>query len=78
MKSIFKRLLVNVKSTESPVSYKLTTSLSDNEVYPDFCLKASNDLLLFSNFRRNEVYQQILEHLSKELGEFISRRDYQK
>ena len=40
MKSIFKRLLVNVKSTESPVSYKLTTSLSDNEVYPDFCLKS--------------------------------------
>ena len=25
-------------------------------------------MLLFSNFRRNEVYQQILEHLSKELG----------
>jgi putative sugar O-methyltransferase len=46
----------------------LKTSLSDNEKYPDFCLKASSDRLLFSNFRQNSVYRQILEHVDSETG----------
>jgi hypothetical protein len=48
---------------------KLTTSISDNGTYPDFCAKASIDTNLFINFRRNKFYGKILEHITKELGE---------
>lgn len=47
---------------------RLSTSISDNQIYPNFCIKASTDLRVFSNFRRNNVYRQILEHLSFEVG----------
>ena len=47
---------------------KKSTSISDNLVYPNFCIKASTDLRIFSNFRRNKIYQHILEHVSFELG----------
>jgi putative sugar O-methyltransferase len=47
----------------------LKTSLSDNQLYPDFCLKASNDMLIFSNFRKNEVYRMILEHINRKTGQ---------
>ncbi len=47
---------------------KLSTSLSDNQVYPNFCIKASTDLKVFSNFRRNKIYKRILEHVSFDLG----------
>jgi putative sugar O-methyltransferase len=55
-------------SNPESISYKLSTSLSDNMVYPDFCAKASIDSILFSNFRKNSVYQQILEHVSEKQG----------
>jgi putative sugar O-methyltransferase len=45
------------------------TSLSDNQLYPDFCAKASMDAYLFSNFRRNGVYRRILEHCSESIGQ---------
>lgn len=48
---------------------RLSTSISDNETYPDFCAKASIDANLFSNFRRNKYYGKILEHISRELGQ---------
>jgi putative sugar O-methyltransferase len=48
---------------------KLRTSLSDNGEYSDFCLKASNDSLTFSNFRQNSIYRKVLEHVSPQLGE---------
>lgn len=48
--------------------FRLSTSLSDNQIYPDFCIKASIDSELFSNFRRNNIYRQILEHVSVEQG----------
>lgn len=47
---------------------KLVSSLSDNQVYPDFCLKASIDSNTFSNFRRSRIYKTILEHVTYELG----------
>jgi len=47
----------------------LSRSLSNNFHYPNFCLKASNDLKIFKNFRRNYNYQLILEHLSYKDGE---------
>ncbi len=52
---------------------KEPSSLSDNEVYPSFCLKASKDKAVFANFRRNEIYNQILEHVSEQEGaEYIN------
>jgi len=40
------------------------TSLSDNGRYPSFCLEASRDPSVFVNFRRNEIYNEILEHVT--------------
>ena len=48
--------------------YRLSTSLSDNQIYPDFCIKASMFIKVFSNFRRNQDYNKILEHVSNEQG----------
>ena len=45
------------------------TSLSDNEKYPNFCLQAANNLRIFSSFRQNRIYRQILEHVSKKKGQ---------
>jgi phospholipid N-methyltransferase len=47
----------------------ISTSLSDNQAYPQLCIMASNDYKLFNNFRRHPIYNQILEHVSKELGD---------
>jgi phospholipid N-methyltransferase len=59
----------NRKYEQKNISVKLKTSLSDNENYPNFCLKAANDLLVFENFRQNEIYRQILEHVDIKTGE---------
>jgi putative sugar O-methyltransferase len=47
----------------------IKSSLSDNQLYPSFCLKASNDVLTFSNFRQNNIYRKILEHVDKDMGQ---------
>lgn len=45
-----------------------TTSLSDNQTYPQVCIDASNNYKLFVNFRQHPIYNEILEHASKEQG----------
>lgn len=45
------------------------TSVSDSWAYTDFCLKASNDVFTFSNFRKNKVYRRILEHVNVRTGQ---------
>lgn len=65
MKNFLKK---NILAGNSNIT-KLSTSISENETYPDFCTKASIDANLFSNFRRNKYYGKILEHISKELGQ---------
>ncbi len=45
------------------------TSLSDNGLYPAVCLQAAREEKYFRKFRRNEIYNQILEHVSKEDGD---------
>jgi putative sugar O-methyltransferase len=42
--------------------------LSDNQAYPHFCLQASHDFRVFDSFRRNPIYNQILEHVSRHQG----------
>ena len=44
------------------------SSISDDEVYPDFCETASKYDSVFNTFRSNPKYQNILEHVSKEQG----------
>lgn len=46
----------------------VSTSLSDNQVYPQICIQASNDYRHFNNFRRNPEYNKILEHVSEKEG----------
>ncbi len=60
--SIGKRLL------GMSVPVRISTSLSDNQAYPQVCIEASNDYRAFNNFRRNPIYNQILEHVSVEQG----------
>ena len=48
---------------------KLKSSLSDNDKYPNFCLKAANDLRVFANFRQNKIYRKILEHVDSKTGQ---------
>lgn len=51
-----------------PVPHRVSTSASDNQSYPQVCLKASSDYWLFNEFRRNPFYNEILEHVSESQG----------
>lgn len=53
---------------QSSVHEHISTSLSDNQVYPQVCITASHDYKVFNSFRRHPGYTQILEHVTKELG----------
>ncbi len=44
-------------------------SLSESTRYPDFCEQASRDDNYFKTFRRNRVYNEILEHVTFEQGQ---------
>ncbi len=46
----------------------ISTSLSDNQAYPEVCIQASNSYHVFNEFRNNPNYTQILEHVSEEQG----------
>lgn len=48
---------------------RILTSVSDNQAYPNVCLQASNNFRYFNNFRRNQIYNEILEHVSEQQGE---------
>ena len=45
------------------------SSVSDDGKYPIFCKVASQNGFLFHHFRRNEIYNLILDHLSFEQGQ---------
>lgn len=66
MNKFLKRILRN-KQGFSPTS-RLSTSLSDNQVYPQVCLNAANDYRDFNRFRQNPIYNQILEHVTEKEG----------
>jgi putative sugar O-methyltransferase len=44
------------------------SSLSENNQYNSFCLDASKNDSIFSTFKQNPIYNEILEHLSFSLG----------
>ncbi len=78
MKEILKKIIPNsiqgnIKKLHRMIRYKglkpkFSTSISDNNVYPNFCINASINLKKFSNFRRNKIYNEILEHVTFDLG----------
>jgi hypothetical protein len=45
-----------------------STSVTDNELYPQACLEASHDFRAFANFRRHPAYVEALEHVSEAQG----------
>jgi putative sugar O-methyltransferase len=66
MKHLFKKIIQKIHPS---IPCKVSTSLSDNQIYPNFCLQASSHYEYFMNFRRNPVYNKILEHVSCEQGQ---------
>ena len=77
MKNTLKKLLPSKLKTkikgmlfdeQDQLKIKISTSISDNQIYPNFCLQASTHMEIFAQFRRHEVYRQILEHVSPSEG----------
>lgn len=56
------------KTTGVSLSNRISTSLSDNQIYPQVCLDAANDYRIFNRFRQNPIYNQILEHVTEKEG----------
>ena len=48
---------------------KNQSSLSENNLYNKFCLEAATDDNVFNNFKQNQYYNEILEHVHPILGE---------
>ncbi len=67
MIGLLKKTLKKIKIKFAP--WRISTSLSDNQAYPQVCLDASNNYNFFNSFRRNSVYNQILEHVSEIQGQ---------
>jgi len=45
------------------------TSISDNQAYPKFCMKAATKPRTFAQFKRSPIYNSILEHLTFQQGQ---------
>jgi hypothetical protein len=56
------------KSLTDKLPRKISTSISDNLAYPHICIQASINFSVFNTFRRNPVYNEILEHVSEYEG----------
>ena len=67
MNKILKKLLR--KTPGLSLASRISTSLSDNQIYPQVCLDAANDYRLFNQFRQHPIYNQILEHVTENEGE---------
>ncbi|MGV8058360.1 MAG: putative sugar O-methyltransferase [Smithellaceae bacterium] len=71
MKNLIAKILHEIQTASIP--NRISTSVSDNQTYPQVCLQASNDYRSFNNFRRNKIYNQILEHVPEKEGqEFLN------
>ncbi len=66
MRDLIRKVLGRLYLLASPKS--ISTSLSDNQAYPDVCLRASNEYRIFNNFRRDPVYKGIVEQVTREQG----------
>ena len=50
----------------------MRTSSSDDNKYPRFCDLASSDDTVFSAFKSSSIYNEILEHVTKEASSSAS------
>jgi hypothetical protein len=66
MRKWIARILPRAKAQRDEI--RISTSLSDNQAYPQVCLDAANDYRVFNEFRRHPVYNAILEHVSESQG----------
>lgn len=66
-----KRLLTKVFKRIYRIFFprRISTSLSDNQAYPQVCIKAGIDYRIFNKFRRHPIYNEVLEHVSEGQGE---------
>ena len=67
MKDLLTKVLKKIYIMSLPAHS--SNSLSDNQAYRQICLQASHDYRFFNNFRRNRIYNHILEHVSEKLGD---------
>jgi putative sugar O-methyltransferase len=71
-----------IESVRKHITYRLSryrsdnqmSSLSDNHYYPQFCASAADDDAVFQAFRSAPGYSEILEHVSRSLGQKYFRR----
>lgn len=71
MKRFFERLknkCCRYRLQKYMTAEKRETSLSDNGAYPALCYAASKDERFFRDFKRNPIYNAILEHVSQNQG----------
>ena len=59
------------KMFKSKTQDTYNTSLADTKTgeYPSFCASAANNDSIFTHFRTNKIYKQILEHVNDEMGQ---------
>ena len=66
LKRFFSRVFTKIYCLSLP--RRTSTSLSDNQAYPQICLDAANNFRYFNRFRRNPVYAAIVETVTADLG----------
>ncbi len=66
LKNFFEKVYVKIYCALLPK--KVSTSLSDNQAYPQICLDAANNFKHFNRVRRNSIYRTIVETVSEEIG----------
>jgi putative sugar O-methyltransferase len=66
MKKTIDKILSRANAPKDDI--RTSTSLSDNQAYPQACLDAANDYRLFNEFRRHPAYNAILEHVTESQG----------
>ncbi|MEO0368601.1 MAG: putative sugar O-methyltransferase [Pseudomonadota bacterium] len=70
MKQLKQRILNWTRNSDKQHKAKrLSTSLSDNQLYPQACLDAATNYELFNEFKRHPTYNRILEHVSESQGQ---------
>ena len=65
-KRIFEKITAKLYCLGLPS--QTSTSLSDNQSYPQVCLDAANNFRYFNKFRRNPIYMAIVETVSFDIG----------
>lgn len=66
LKKIYEK--INAKIYCMLLPRKTSTSISDNQSYPQICLDAANNFKYFNVFRKNPVYAAIVETVTEDLG----------